>query len=100
MSNNIREQLMAKTANLPKPADFKGENKKDKTTRGPQTMPGITSALAAAQLRSRNSKPEVSTQKSRSMRSCRIHGNRVVNSTKASFPSWRGRSVRLGCCRR
>ncbi|KDR33738.1 MULTISPECIES: ParB/RepB/Spo0J family partition protein [Caballeronia] len=51
MSNNIREQLMAKTANLPKPADFKGENKKDKTTRGPQTMPGITSALAAAQLR-------------------------------------------------
>ena len=47
MSNNIREQLMAKTANLPKPADFKGENKKDKTTRGPQTMPGITSALAA-----------------------------------------------------
>lgn len=51
MSNNIREQLMAKTANLPKPADFKGENKKDKTNRGPQTMPGITSALAAAQLR-------------------------------------------------
>lgn len=51
MSNNIREQLMAKTANLPKPADFKGENKKDKTSRGPQTMPGITSALAAAQLR-------------------------------------------------
>jgi ParB family chromosome partitioning protein len=42
---------MAKTANLPKPADFKGENKKDKTSRGPQTMPGITSALAAAQLR-------------------------------------------------
>lgn len=51
MSNNIREQLMAKTANLPKPADFKGETKKDKTNRGPQTMPGITSALAAAQLR-------------------------------------------------
>ncbi|MEZ2350164.1 ParB/RepB/Spo0J family partition protein [Caballeronia sp. RCC_10] len=51
MSNNIREQLMAKTANLPKPADFKGENKKDRTNRGPQTMPGITSALAAAQLR-------------------------------------------------
>ncbi|SAK59267.1 parB-like partition protein [Caballeronia fortuita] len=51
MSNNIREQLMAKTANLPKPADFKGENKKEKTNRGPQTMPGITSALAAAQLR-------------------------------------------------
>ena len=51
MSNNIREQLMAKTANLPKPADFKGEAKKDKTNRGPQTMPGITSALAAAQLR-------------------------------------------------
>ncbi|SAK67643.1 parB-like partition protein [Caballeronia catudaia] len=51
MSNNIREQLMAKTANLPKPADFKGENKKDKSNRGPQTMPGITSALAAAQLR-------------------------------------------------
>ena len=51
MSNNIREQLMAKTANLPKPADFKSENKKDKTNRGPQTMPGITSALAAAQLR-------------------------------------------------
>ncbi|GJH29548.1 ParB/RepB/Spo0J family partition protein [Caballeronia novacaledonica] len=51
MSNNIREQLMAKTANLPKPADFKGENKKDKTNRSPQTMPGITSALAAAQLR-------------------------------------------------
>ncbi|MFM0324537.1 ParB/RepB/Spo0J family partition protein [Caballeronia glebae] len=49
--SNIREQLMAKTANLPKPADFKGENKKDKTSRGPQTMPGITSALAAAQLR-------------------------------------------------
>ncbi|VXB37828.1 Plasmid partitioning protein ParB [Burkholderia sp. 8Y] len=51
MSNNIREQLMAKTANLPKPADFKGESKKDRTSRGPQTMPGITSALAAAQLR-------------------------------------------------
>jgi len=51
MSNNIREQLMAKTANLPKPADFQGENKKDRTNRGPQTMPGITSALAAAQLR-------------------------------------------------
>lgn len=51
MSNNIREQLMAKTANLPKPADFKGETKKDKSARGPQTMPGITSALAAAQLR-------------------------------------------------
>lgn len=51
MSNNIREQLMAKTANLPKPADFKGETKRDKTNRGPQTMPGITSALAAAQLR-------------------------------------------------
>ncbi|SAK80384.1 parB-like partition protein [Caballeronia hypogeia] len=50
MSNNIREQLMAKTANLPKPADFKGE-KKDKGNRGPQTMPGITSALAVAQLR-------------------------------------------------
>ncbi|QSN63988.1 ParB/RepB/Spo0J family partition protein [Caballeronia sp. M1242] len=51
MSNNIREQLMAKTANLPKPADFKGESKKDRNARGPQTMPGITSALAAAQLR-------------------------------------------------
>lgn len=51
MSNNIREQLMAKTANLPKPADFKGDAKKDRTARGPQTMPGITSALAAAQLR-------------------------------------------------
>jgi len=51
MSNNIREQLMAKTANLPKPADFKSETKKDKSNRGPQTMPGITSALAAAQLR-------------------------------------------------
>lgn len=50
MSNNIREQLMAKTANLPKPADFKGD-KKDRSSRGPQTMPGITSALAAAQLR-------------------------------------------------
>ncbi|WP_250454047.1 ParB/RepB/Spo0J family partition protein [Caballeronia sp. ATUFL_M2_KS44] len=50
MSNNIREQLMAKTANLPKPADFKGD-KKDRSNRGPQTMPGITSALAAAQLR-------------------------------------------------
>jgi ParB family transcriptional regulator, chromosome partitioning protein len=49
--SNIREQLMAKTANLPKPADFKGENKKDRSARGPQTMPGITSALAAAQLR-------------------------------------------------
>jgi ParB family chromosome partitioning protein len=51
MSSNIREQLMAKTANLPTPADFKGEGKKEKSTRGPQTMPGITSALAAAQLR-------------------------------------------------
>ncbi|SAL54096.1 parB-like partition protein [Caballeronia arvi] len=49
--SNIREQLMAKTANLPKPADFKGESKKEKSNRGPQTMPGITSALAAAQLR-------------------------------------------------
>jgi ParB family chromosome partitioning protein len=29
MSNNIREQLMAKTANLPKPADFKSETKND-----------------------------------------------------------------------
>lgn len=48
---NIREQLMAKTANLPSPADFKGDSKKDKSGRGPQTMPGITSALAAAQLR-------------------------------------------------
>ncbi|ACC76483.1 ParB/RepB/Spo0J family partition protein [Paraburkholderia caribensis] len=51
MSNNIREQLMAKTANLPTPADFKDGGKKDKGGRGPQTMPGITSALAAAQLR-------------------------------------------------
>jgi ParB family chromosome partitioning protein len=49
--SNIREQLMAKTANLPTPADFKGDSKKDKSGRGPQTMPGITSALAAAQLR-------------------------------------------------
>lgn len=49
--SNIRELLMAKTANLPTPADFKGENKKEKGARGPQTMPGITSALAAAQLR-------------------------------------------------
>ncbi len=49
--SNIREQLMAKTANLPTPADFKADNKKEKSARGPQTMPGITSALAAAQLR-------------------------------------------------
>jgi ParB family chromosome partitioning protein len=49
--SNIREQLMAKTANLPTPADFKGDSKKDKSGRGPQTMPGITSALAAAQMR-------------------------------------------------
>ena len=49
--SNLREQLMAKTANLPTPADFKAESKKDKGARGPQTMPGITSALAAAQLR-------------------------------------------------
>jgi len=49
--SNIREQLMAKTANLPTPADFKSDNKKEKGARGPQTMPGITSALAAAQLR-------------------------------------------------
>ena len=49
--SNIREQLMAKTANLPTPADFKSDNKKEKGSRGPQTMPGITSALAAAQLR-------------------------------------------------
>src|ERR1700675_470652 len=49
--SNIREQLMAKTANLPTPADFKGDGKKEKGSRGPQTMPGITSALAAAQLR-------------------------------------------------
>ncbi|CAB3808249.1 Nucleoid occlusion protein [Paraburkholderia ultramafica] len=46
---NIREQLLAKTANLATPADFKGEGKK--SSRGPQTMPGITSALAVAQLR-------------------------------------------------
>lgn len=46
---NIREQLLAKTANLATPADFKGEAKKP--SRGPQTMPGITSALAVAQLR-------------------------------------------------
>jgi ParB family chromosome partitioning protein len=46
---NIREQLLAKTANLATPADFKGETKK--VARGPQTMPGITSALAVAQLR-------------------------------------------------
>ncbi|MEM5461204.1 ParB/RepB/Spo0J family partition protein [Paraburkholderia phytofirmans] len=46
---NIREQLLAKTANLATPADFKGEVKK--ASRGPQTMPGITSALAVAQLR-------------------------------------------------
>ncbi|UIF89113.1 ParB/RepB/Spo0J family partition protein [Cupriavidus sp. UYPR2.512] len=51
MSNNIREQLMAKTANLPTPADFKGETKKEKTSRGPQTMPGLTSALSVAQMR-------------------------------------------------
>lgn len=46
---NIRDQLLAKTANLATPADFKGEAKKP--SRGPQTMPGITSALAVAQLR-------------------------------------------------
>ncbi|KAA1004336.1 ParB/RepB/Spo0J family partition protein [Paraburkholderia panacisoli] len=46
---NIREQLLAKTANLATPADFKGEVKK--SARNPQTMPGITSALAVAQLR-------------------------------------------------
>jgi ParB family chromosome partitioning protein len=46
---NIRDQLLAKTANLATPADFKGEAKK--SLRGPQTMPGITSALAVAQLR-------------------------------------------------
>jgi ParB family transcriptional regulator, chromosome partitioning protein len=46
---NIREQLLAKTANLATPADFKGEVKK--SARSPQTMPGITSALAVAQLR-------------------------------------------------
>jgi ParB family transcriptional regulator, chromosome partitioning protein len=46
---NIRDQLLAKTANLATPADFKGETKK--VARGPQTMPGITSALAVAQLR-------------------------------------------------
>lgn len=49
--SNIRDELLAKTANLPTPADFKGEGRKDKGARGPQTMPGITSALAAAQLR-------------------------------------------------
>ena len=48
--SNIREELMAKTANLPTPADFKSDSK-EKGSRGPQTMPGITSALAAAQLR-------------------------------------------------
>ncbi|MGF6931187.1 ParB family chromosome partitioning protein [Paraburkholderia sp. UCT70] len=52
MSGNIREQLMAKTANLPAPGDFKGEKKeKDRSARVSQTMPGITASLAAAQLR-------------------------------------------------
>ncbi|SDR60934.1 ParB/RepB/Spo0J family partition protein [Paraburkholderia tuberum] len=52
MSGNIREQLMAKTANLPTPGDFKGEKKeKDRSARVSQTMPGITASLAAAQLR-------------------------------------------------
>jgi ParB family chromosome partitioning protein len=46
---NIRDQLLAKTANLATPADFKGEGKK--VSKAPQTMPGITSALAVAQLR-------------------------------------------------
>jgi ParB family chromosome partitioning protein len=49
--SNIRDELLAKTANLPTPADFKSDTRKDKGARGPQTMPGITSALAAAQLR-------------------------------------------------
>ena len=48
---NIRDELLAKTANIATPADFKNETRKDRGTRGPQTMPGITSALAAAQLR-------------------------------------------------
>jgi ParB family transcriptional regulator, chromosome partitioning protein len=51
MSSNIREQLMAKTAGIATPAELRDSQKKEKPTRSVQTMPGITSALAAAQLR-------------------------------------------------
>ncbi|MCG5076334.1 ParB/RepB/Spo0J family partition protein [Paraburkholderia tagetis] len=50
--SNIREQLLAKTAGLASPAEMTPVRKDaDKGTRSPQTMPGLTSALTAAQIR-------------------------------------------------
>ncbi|SEI14630.1 ParB/RepB/Spo0J family partition protein [Paraburkholderia hospita] len=51
MSSNIREQLMAKTAGIATPAELRDSQKEKRGARSPQTMPGITGALAAAQLR-------------------------------------------------